>query len=312
MNPNFFYRGFLIFNLLLSCSLFSWETTDEEARQIGHQIFLNECSGKTEKLVWWNERENFASLGIGHFLWYPKGIKGPFEETFPFLLTFFHVHGIKLPKWLKKSQSCPWNSHQEFMAAASETKKKELQNLLSNTVPLQVAFIVQRFEQALHKIFFDLSKPERQDLLSKIEAIGQTAQGKYALIDYLNFKGAGVEQSERYCGQGWGLKHVLQEMPGNAQDPLSTFAETAKMIIKRRVQNSPQERHEERWLPGWLKRIDSYQVEINHLKSKEESSSLSRVLSKFFSRSAISLIPLLLRIIFPFSSKTINVGTTCI
>ncbi len=258
MNFSFFHRGFLIFSLLLSFSLLSWEITNEEGEQIGRRIFLNECSGKTEKLVWWNERENFASLGIGHFIWYPKGVKGPFEETFPSLLIFFNARGIKYPHWLKESQGCPWNSHQEFLANASETKKKELQTLLSGTISLQAAFIVARFEQTLQKVFSDLPEPEKTDLLCKIESIGQTSQGKYALIDYLNFKGAGTLQTERYSGQGWGLKQVLQEMPGNIKDPLLAFAETAKMIIRRRVQNAPRERQEEHWLPGWLKRIDSY------------------------------------------------------
>ncbi len=119
MNRSFFYCGFLIFSLRLSFSLFSWEITREEGERIGHHIFFNECSGKVEKLVWWNERENFASLGIGHF---------------------------------------------------------------------------------------------------------------------------------------------IKEMPGDVKDPLLAFAETAKRILKRRVQNAPPERHEERWLPGWLKRIDSYIV----------------------------------------------------
>lgn len=262
MNFNFFYRAFLI--CLVPSLLFPWEITDEEAKQIGHQIFLNECGGKTEKLVWWNEREDFASLGIGHFIWYPKGIKGPFEETFPFLLAFLDDRGVQLPDWLKKSPCCPWNSHQDFLENALDiprsgyTKKKELQHLLSETISLQAAFIVKRFEQTLQQLFLDLSPQEKQDLLKKIESIGSSSQGKYALIDYLHFKGAGTAQTERYCGQGWGLRQLLQEMPGNAKDPLLAFAETAKRMIKRRVQHAPRERHEERWLPGWLKRIDSY------------------------------------------------------
>jgi len=208
--------------------------------------------------VWWNERENFASLGIGHFIWYPKGVKSSFEETFPSLLAFFEVHKVKLPDWLNKNSCCPWSSHQDFLTNALETKKKELQNLLSETISLQATFIVERFEQTLQKVFVDLPHSEKQDLLKKIESIGASLQGKYALIDYLNFKGAGIAQTERYCGQGWGLRQVLQEMPSNAKDPLLAFAETAKKMIRRRVQNAPRDRHEERWLPGWLKRIDSY------------------------------------------------------
>lgn len=220
---------------------------------------MNECSGKVEKLVWWNDGENFASLGIGHFIWYPKGKKGPFEEAFPALLAFLEARNVCLPIWLKtSSKHCPWNSKQEFLEKKQEDKRKDLQALLSNTISLQAAFIISRFEHALPKLFSDLPAQEKKKALRKIESIGQTSQGKYALIDYLNFKGEGISQKECYRGQGWGLKQVIQEMPINAKDPLFAFAETAKTVLKRRIQNAPTERHEERWLPGWLKRVDSY------------------------------------------------------
>ncbi len=235
------FHCFIFFCGFLACS---WRITPQESAQIGNQIYVNECSGKKEKLVWWNEGEDFASLGIGHFIWYPKEKKGPFEETFPLLLTFLKGQGVDLPDWLK---SCPWDSKQEFL---NDTKRLELQTFLSKTIPLQAAFIVQRFEQAVPKF--------PPTLIKKMESVGQTAQGKYALIDFLNFKGEGTAETERYCGQGWGLKQVLEEMPDHAQDPLLAFSETAKKILKRRVQNAPQERREERWLPGWLARIDTY------------------------------------------------------
>lgn len=273
-NSFIFYCGFFLIISLLSSSLFSWEITVKEAERIGQKIFMNECSGKTEKLLWWNDGENFASLGIGHFIWYPNDEKGPFEETFPALLAFLETRNVRLPAWLKKA--CPWNSKQQFLEKNQEDKKKELQILLSSTISLQAAFIITRFERVFPRLFSNLPDQQKKEALRKIESIGQTSEGKYALIDYLHFKGEGTAQKECYRGQGWGLRQVILEMPNDAKDPLTAFAETAKMILKRRVQNAPPERHEERWLSGWLKRADSYKsfhssIPINTFSSHSDS-----------------------------------------
>src|SRR5437588_1132341 len=59
-----------------------------DTRRIGKRIWQNECNGTIEGLTSWNAGENFASLGIGHFIWYPKGERGPFEESFPKFVRF--------------------------------------------------------------------------------------------------------------------------------------------------------------------------------------------------------------------------------
>ena len=51
-------------------------------------------------LTSWNQGEDFASLGIGHFIWYPKGRRGPFEESFPKLVSFVSKRGANLPTLL--------------------------------------------------------------------------------------------------------------------------------------------------------------------------------------------------------------------
>jgi hypothetical protein len=68
-----------------------------DALKIGKRIWQNECNGTIAGLTSWNEGENFASLGIGHFIWYPKGQRGPFEESFPKLINFISRRGAKLP-----------------------------------------------------------------------------------------------------------------------------------------------------------------------------------------------------------------------
>src|SRR5467141_1350233 len=71
-----------------------------EALRIGKKIWQNECNGTVAGLTAWNEGENFPSLGIGHFIWYPQGKRGPFEESFPKLVSFMSSRGGKLPKLL--------------------------------------------------------------------------------------------------------------------------------------------------------------------------------------------------------------------
>jgi hypothetical protein len=39
---------------------------------------------------------------------------------------------------------------------------------------------------------------------------------------------------------------------------LREFVEVALFILKRRIQNAPRERHEERFLAGWEKRLATY------------------------------------------------------
>ncbi len=62
------------------------ELSRADASRIGRKIWQNECAGTVSGLTSWNAGEKFASLGIGHFLWYPKGERGPFEESFPDLV----------------------------------------------------------------------------------------------------------------------------------------------------------------------------------------------------------------------------------
>ena len=41
-------------------------------------------------------------------------------------------------------------------------------------------------------------------------------------------------------------------------DALTAFRDAAKQVLSQRVRLSPPERNEQRWLKGWLKRIDTY------------------------------------------------------
>ncbi|MFM8231634.1 MAG: hypothetical protein ACKOAL_10460, partial [Chthoniobacterales bacterium] len=78
---------------------------DAEADRIGRKIWRNECAGTKDGLTSWNKGEDFPSLGIGHFIWYPAGKRGPFQESFPGLKDYLQSQGVKLPGWLAAARA---------------------------------------------------------------------------------------------------------------------------------------------------------------------------------------------------------------
>src|ERR1700730_5957672 len=123
-----------------------------EALRIGKKIWQNECNGTVAGLTAWNEGEDFPSLGIGHFIWYPQGKRGPFEESFPKLVSFMSGRGAKLPNLLVDGIHCPWNSRTEFLHAQQTPEMKQLRQFLADTVNLQAQFLVDRLQHALAKM----------------------------------------------------------------------------------------------------------------------------------------------------------------
>jgi hypothetical protein len=243
-------------------ALLAISLTRSEAREIGEKIWQNECNGTVAGLTSWNEGENFASLGIGHFIWYPKGQRGPFEESFPKLVSFIAKRGAKLPGLLLGAgdRPCPWNSRAEFFNAQHTTEMRQLRQFLADTVDLQTEFLISRLQNALPKMLAETAASDRANVQQQFGRLTSTPQGCYALVDYVNFKGEGVSHTERYQGQGWGLLQVLENMHGtSAGTPaVGEFARSAKAILTRRVQNAPAQRRESRWLSGWLQRVNSY------------------------------------------------------
>jgi hypothetical protein len=233
-----------------------------DALRVGKRVWQNECNGTVSGLTSWNQGEDFASLGIGHFIWYPKGRQGPFEESFPKLVSFVSSRGAKLPTILLgvgRGQPCPWNSRAEFLKAQNATEMNQLRRFLADTIDLQAEFLVARLEAALPKMLAEAAPADRTNVQQQFERLTKTPQGCYALIDYVNFKGEGVLRTERYHGQGWGLLQVLEAMHGNSDSGApDEFAQAAKAVLTRRVQNAPPDRHESRWLTGWLRRVNSY------------------------------------------------------
>ena len=234
------------------------QMTSADLDRIGKRIWQNECGGRVDGLTSWNSGEDFASLGIGHFIWYPEGRTGPFEESFPSLLVFLQKSGVAVPQWLAQAKGCPWSDRQSFLKDANSPRQKELRVLLASTVPQQTSFIIRRLEAATPKL--QAAAGLYADRVSaNIQFLSQTPAGCFAMIDYVNFKGEGLKSEERYNGQGWGLLQVLSNM--DAHDAASApreFAKAAKAVLARRVQNSPPARNEKQWLQGWHNRCDTY------------------------------------------------------
>jgi len=229
-----------------------------DAIEIGKKIWMNESSGKLSGLTSWNKQENFASMGIGHFIWYPQE-EGPFTETFPDLLIFMREQGVILPDWLQTIPSCPWQTRQAFLNNQQSEKMVSLRTLMKNTVPLQVQFMIRRLELALPKILESLPTKTQQALVrDQFYRVAQTPKGVYALLDYVHFKGEGTSPTERYHDQGWGLLQVLEYMPGNLIHATDEFVDAAEFVLKRRIENSTPARNEARWFAGWKNRLNTY------------------------------------------------------
>jgi hypothetical protein len=240
--------------------------TFETAQKIGQKIWMNEGAGKVENLIVWNKGENFASLGIGHFIWYPATIptQKRFDEQFPKLVKFLKRKRVKIPSWLEKNPNCPWKSEVEFNLARSSHKKAELLELLQDTIAHQVEFIVQRLKAALPKMSRTLKTVEAQKQVRyQFNRVFKTPQGIYALVDYVNFKGEGINPNERHNGEGWGLLQVLQNMSGtDDESAIEEFIQAADKVLTRRVQNAPEGKDETKWLSGWRYRLKTYSYDL--------------------------------------------------
>jgi hypothetical protein len=237
-------------------------TEMDETQRIAKLIFHNECASKESCLTSWNKGEEFASLGIGHFIWYPQGtVKADkqFSESFPSLLVYLRSRGVNIPDWMQTGQGNPWLDKASFEKAQNTPKMNEIRQLLINTMPLQANFMKKRFDLALVKILETVPESTHARLNRQYQRVAVASMGMYALMDYVNFKGEGTNPKESYQGSGWGLLQVLGDMQETeGLKAIHAFAGSADRMLTRRVQLSPPSRNEKRWLTGWRKRLRTY------------------------------------------------------
>ncbi len=237
-----------------------------ELNVIAEKIYQNETSGDPKYLMFWSTNEDFASLGIGHFIWYPAGAVKRFDETFPLMIDYYIAKKIEIPSWLyhARKTGAPWKNRTVFEAARGDKEFQQLKNLLMNTKALQTQFFFDRLHASIPEIAKHVAPQYRKHIVDNYNALVATKGGLYPLIDYINFKGKGIKATERYNNQGWGLLQVLKNMRPVQAGPaaLQEFSRTAQMILERRVRNSPPANNESRWLPGWTVRTNGYATSI--------------------------------------------------
>jgi len=259
----------LLLSLLWLSTLFSSsiQLSQRDALYVAKKVWQNEGAGKDKYLVWWNKGEDFASVGIGHFIWFPKGHTERFREVFPMYVAFMEKKGGKLPTWLTSKTSFPWQTKAAFFKAKKDKTRQytELFSFLKRSMPQQAEFMALRLSNALPQMLQTVSDPKRKAVIkqrfhevmyNKDGPVNK--RGLYVLLDYTNFKGEGTLKSERYNGQGWGLLQVLEHMDPKEKNKQKAFAFSAKKMLSRRIKNSPSERGEERWRKGWNVRLETY------------------------------------------------------
>ncbi len=234
------------------------ELTPYELNKIADQIYKNETGGNPKYLMYWSPSEKFASLGYGHFIWYPKDEPQKFDQTFPDMIQYYIDNKVDIPDWLKNNRDCPWRNKKEFERARKSDKRfQQLKNVILNTKALQTKFFFDRVVDSIPEIVKYVPKEKADYIKNNYNAVADTEGGWYPLIDYINFKGKGIKETEKYNNQGWGLLQVLQTMRPvkKGSEALREFSNAAKVVLKQRVKNKPSERH---FLKGWLKRADTY------------------------------------------------------
>ncbi len=234
----------------------------EQLGVIGQKIYKNETGGDVKNLIFWSENEVFASLGVGHFIWFPQGRSLGFTESFPSLIRYLHENGAVVPEWLLKQiqVGALWSSREQLEQDRGSEQFLSLQQLLIDTSGLQVSYLFQRLDQALPRMLIGLDAQKRDRIVDRFYTVRASPGGLYPLIDYVNFKGEGTVKSEKHNRVGWGLLQVLELMeptPVGAA-ALKEFATAADMVLTRRVGNAPPESNEQRWLPGWRVRLKTY------------------------------------------------------
>ena len=226
---------------------------------IGRKIWQNESGGKVSGLTHWNAGEEFPSMGIGHFIWYPKGFNGRWTESWPEFVRYATQRGLAVPA-VGRQADCPWPNKASFDRDFNGAQLAGLRKWLASNITVQTEFIAYKSRAALPKVMSAAPAAQRARIKANYDKVATTPNGIYALVDYVNFKGDGTNSRETYAGQGWGLMWVLMDMRNvsSGQAAAREFGAAAKRRLNLRIKNSPKSRGESRWRAGWDNRCDSY------------------------------------------------------
>ncbi len=141
---NFKKMIFIVFIIFNFTSYSNINVSKSAIKEATNRIYINETGGIKNNLVYWNKGEEFASLGIGHFIWFPKNYNGPFKESFPSLIGYYKEKNIELPSLFKDYTYCPWSNYDEFIKEKDNPKVLEAINFLDSTREVQGEFMINR------------------------------------------------------------------------------------------------------------------------------------------------------------------------
>ena len=221
---------------------------------IAEMLFYNEGKNDNVNLIFWNSKENFASMGIGHFLWDAKSD----SDQFPKFIAYVKQKGIDVPK--EFDGEIPWKSKEELDNARLNGKLEHLYSFLTNpdVMKMQIEYVQQNFVMDLFMTALNMEKSKEANVVKSLRRITQEPMGWYLLLDYANFKGMSSKQVEGY-DVSWGLVEVLYRMDDSG-DVFKDFEKSADYVLTNRVKNAPSNKKsaDEEFLPGWKARISSY------------------------------------------------------
>lgn len=244
--------GLLVPGLVLSVII------PQNIHKIGQLIWQNESGRRVDLLVFWNEHESFPSFGVGHNIWFPATFNANFTQSFPLLCAYLKSHGVKLPEWLENALPgpAPWLTRADFLKDTQRTK--ELQRILESTIDLQVNFMIDQLEQLWPKMIHMAPAAQRKKIIHNFRLMRSSLLGTYALVDYLNFKGSGL--NAHTTGENWGLLQVLLGMPhGLTQDNVNqAFTVSAAKVLIKLIEQSAPKYNRVKFLKGWMIRLSTY------------------------------------------------------
>ncbi len=236
------------------------EISLSDARKIGQLIWKNEAGMQKELLTFWNEHESHPSLGIGHNIWFPEQAEQKSTEQFPELCRYFKRHRVALPDWLDQAQDgrAPWANREEFQNDTA--RLTDLRTLLASNIELQTQFMIERLEQRWPLIIAQVSADQQARVIDNFNLLVATPLGLYTMIDYLNFKGDGLNPQEERGGYRWGLAQVLSEMPSGLTKATvqQAFAISAVKVLVRLIEHAGTDYDRIRFLKGWVNRVSTY------------------------------------------------------
>ena len=230
------------------------ETKDYDWQKMGSKIWKNEdFSQDPNNLVSWNSGEDVVSIGIGHFIWANELTTSKYEQSFPRLIEYIErkYPDRVIPSWLT-NQYFPWNDREEFYKDKRNRNFliEQLLDFCQENIDAQIQYFIYKFETTADQIINHSTSPGY--VRDSMEFMISSEQGTYALLDYLNFKGAGIAPNENANGFHWGLLQVLE---GMGEESIQSFAVSAKTVLARRAENDPSVKQ---WVMGWNNRIDTY------------------------------------------------------